>query len=111
MVLNKLSSLYGCVGDSSAIIFSAVFAILVIVIPTNLYFRWTPWLPFFIKRLVTNTTFQIAYLLVVIATSCAIGPKEAIGLYIIQLALFNKFGHLEVPESDNKEDFRIGFWH
>ena len=63
-----------------------------------MYFRWTPWAPPLLQRLLTNSTFQVSYILVSIILSCLTNQGVALTMYILHIALFSKFASMNIPE-------------
>ena len=109
MLQKNLGTIIQCVSSNNILIVGIILGLLIIILPTHLYFRWTPWAPPLLKRLLTNPTFQVLYILVSILLSCFTSQGTALTMYIIHIALFSKFAPIEIPE--NEEGFSDGLWN
>lgn len=109
MLEKNVSTIVKCVGSNNVLVVGIVIGLLIIVIPTHMYFRWTPWAPPLLQRLLTNSTFQVSYILVSIILSCLTNQGVALTMYILHIALFSKFASMNIPE--NEEGFTDGLWN
>lgn len=110
MLQKNMASLVSCISTSSYLTIGIVFGLLIILLPSHLYFRWTPWLPPLLKKLFTNTTFQVSYILISILLSCVSNRELALTMYILHIALFSKFAAMDMPE-ESEENFKDGLWN
>ena len=109
MLEKNVSTIVKCVGSNNVLVVGIVIGLLIIVIPTHMYFRWTPWAPPLLKRLLTNSTFQVLYILVSILLSCFTNQGTALTMYILHISLFSKFASMDIPD-ESEEGFTNGLW-
>ena len=109
MIQKNMGTLVGCVSSNSFLSFGIVVGLLILALPSHLYFRWTPWLPPLLKRLFTNTTFQVTYMLIAVMLSCLADKGVALTMYILHISLFSKFATMDIPDQ-SEEGFTNGLW-
>jgi len=110
MLQKNLGTIISCVSSDSFLTLGIVVGLLILSIPSHLYFRWSPWLPPLLKKLLTNTTFQISYILIAIILSCVSSKGVALTMYIIHISLFSKFASMDIPDQ-SEEGFTNGLWN
>jgi hypothetical protein len=110
MIQKNLSTALSCVSSNSFLSFGIVIGLLILAIPSHMYFRWTPWLPPLLKKLLTNTTFQVSYILIAILLSCLSNQGIVLTMYIIHISLFSKFASMDIPDV-SEEGFTNGLWN
>jgi len=98
-----------CISSDNTLITGIVVGLVLITLPSGIYFRWTPWLPPFLKKLITNSTFQISYIIVSILLSCAGNPRISMVMFILHIAIFSKFAGMNIPDQ-SEEGFANGLW-
>ena len=109
MLQKNISTVISCVSSNNFLAFGIVIGLCILVIPSHLYFRWTPWLPPILKRLLTNSTFQLSYITISIILSCVADQGFALTMYILHISLFSKFASMDIPD-ESEEGFTNGLW-
>jgi hypothetical protein len=89
--MDNLVNTLQCVVSSPFLFIPIMFSIILAIIPVEYIYKPLPWAPEIIARLVSNSTFHICLMIILIILTCGNNPKAAIGLYIIHIALLNKF--------------------
>jgi len=89
--MDNLVNTLQCVVGSPFLFIPIIFSIILALMPIEYIYKPLPWAPEIIANLVSNTTFHICLMLILIILTCGNNPKAAIGLYIIHIALLNKF--------------------